>query len=150
MDKFDLYIYTDGSYDMKKNVGGYALVVINAHNEEVFREYERSKDSTSNRMEYTALIKAFEWLQKNHQPGTVLIQSDSQLLVNTYNQWMEGWARNNWTRSAGEIKNLDLVKRLFELKPKFPRVTVQWIKAHNGHEWNELVDELTRKAYAND
>lgn len=147
MEKFDLYIYTDGSYDMSKNIGGYALVVINSQNEEIFREYEKAKDSTSNRMEYTALIRALEYLEKSNHSGTVLIQSDSQLLVNTYNQWMISWEKNNWTRSAGEIKNLDLVKKLFELKPKFPQVKVQWIKAHNGHEWNELVDELTRKAY---
>lgn len=147
MEKFDLYIYTDGSYDMSKNIGGYALVIINSQNEEIFREYEKAKDSTSNRMEYTALIRALEYLEKSNHSGTVLIQSDSQLLVNTYNQWMISWEKNNWTRSAGEIKNLDLVKKLFELKPKFPQVKVQWIKAHNGHEWNELVDELTRKAY---
>jgi ribonuclease HI len=147
MEKFDLYIYTDGSYDMKKNIGGYALVVINGQNEEVFREYQKATDSTSNRMEYTALIRALEYLQEYPTPGTVLIQSDSQLLVNTYNQWMESWAQKGWVRSAGEIKNLDLVQKLFELKPKFPRVKVQWIKAHNGHEWNELVDQLTRKAY---
>lgn len=144
---YSLYIYTDGSYDIKKNIGGYALVVVNPQNEEIYRDYQKVADSTSNRMEYTALIESFKYLQNQNFKDSVLIQTDSQLLVNTYNQWMHSWAKNGWTRSAGEIKNLDLVQELFTLKSQFPNVTVKWIKSHNGHEWNELVDELTRKAY---
>src|SRR5690606_23241643 len=99
----------------------------------------------SNRMEYTALIEAFKYLQDQNFKDSVLIQTDSQLLVNTYNQWMHSWAKNGWTRSAGEIKNLDLVQELFTLKGQFPNVTVKWIKSRNGQEWNEMVYVITRK-----
>ncbi|HXV46581.1 MAG TPA: ribonuclease HI, partial [Nitrososphaera sp.] len=42
-----------------------------------------SKDSTNNVAEYTALVKAFEWLVAyNHVRDKVVINSDSQLVVN--------------------------------------------------------------------
>ena len=42
----------------------------------------------------------------------------SALLYNTLTQWIEGWKNNGWKRKTGEIKNLDLVKQLYEYSNK--------------------------------
>ena len=90
-------------------------------------------------MELTALIEAYEALPEDSK---VVVHSDSQLCVNTINQWAAGWERRGWRRKGGEVKNLDLVKRLFALAKAHPGVKLEWIKAHDGTRWNEYADAL--------
>jgi len=90
-------------------------------------------------MELTALIEAYKALPTDHG-GT--IHSDSQLCVNTINQWAAGWEKRGWKRKSGPIKNLDLVKELYALANRHPDVKLVWIKAHDGSRWNEYVDVL--------
>lgn len=148
---YDYFIYTDGSYDMDKNQGGFAFVVLNRKKEEIYRHHQSQTNSTSNRMEYMALISAMKWMDQNIsevRSKSVLVQADSQLLVNTYNSWMHSWAKDNW--SLGRMKgkrNLDLVEKMYDLKPLFPLLELKWVKAHNGEPWNELVDQLAKGAY---
>ena len=71
------------------------------------------------------------------------------LLVNTVTKWMENWEKNDWEKKDSKIKNLDLVKRLFNLTRKR---TVYWahVKAHSGLDdyfsrWNDVVDKLAQE-----
>jgi ribonuclease HI len=90
-------------------------------------------------MELTALIAAYETLPGDAE---VTVYSDSQLCVNTVNQWAAGWERRGWKRKTGPIANLELVKRLYQLANAHPRTKLQWIKAHDGSRWNEYADAL--------
>ena len=51
----------------------------------------------------------------------------------------------DWTKKNGEIKNLDIVKELYELYKKYP-VELVWVRGHVGTELNELADEWANKA----
>ena len=86
-----------------------------------------------------ALIEAYKKLPTE---ARVTLYSDSQLCVNTINQWAAGWERRGWKRKGGEVKNLDLVKRLWALAQARPGVKLEWIKAHDGTRWNEYADAL--------
>jgi ribonuclease HI len=89
-------------------------------------------------MELVALIEAFELLDDDE----VVVYSDSNLCVQTINDWAPGWAKRGWKRKGGEIANLDLVKRLYALVQAHPNARVRWIRAHAGHRWNEYADAL--------
>jgi ribonuclease HI len=95
--------------------------------------------TTNNRMELTALIQAYRLLPAD---ACVTVYSDSQLCVNTVNIWAAAWERRGWRRKDGAIKNLDLVRELYDLARAHPSVRVQWIRAHDGSRWNEYVDAL--------
>ena len=43
-----------------------------------------------------------------------------------------------------EVKNLDLVRELYELAKSRPRAKLQWIRGHEGSRWNEYADALSR------
>lgn len=104
------------------------------------------RQTTNNRMELTAILHALEYCQTHRDDvKTVTLYSDSNLCVQTYNSWMEGWKRRGWRRSRGAVENLDLVKQLDTLKQACPFVNLQWIKAHNGTKWNEYADRLTHE-----
>ena len=72
----------------------------------------------------------------------LVVYSDSQLCVNTINEWAPGWEKRGWKRKAGPIKNLDLVKELYALAGEKPQIELRWIRAHEGARWNEYADAL--------
>ncbi|MDY4514967.1 MAG: ribonuclease HI [Lachnospiraceae bacterium] len=141
-------IYTDGSARGNPDgPGGYGTILhyTDTKGELHVREYSQGYvRTTNNRMELMAAIVGLEALNR---PCQVELYSDSQYLVNAFNQhWIDSWQRKNWKRGKNEpVKNVDLWKRL--LKAKAPHeVTFIWVKGHDGHEQNERCDELATTA----
>ena len=131
-------IFTDGSCENNPGPGGWGFVVV--ENDAVVDErYGHVPDTTNNRMELQALIEAYKTLSADCK---VSIYSDSQLCVNTINQWAQGWEKRGWKRKTGPIKNLELVKELYALAKAHPHVELEWIRAHDGAKWNEYADAL--------
>ncbi len=131
-------VFADGSCEGNPGPGGWGAVWV--EEDEIVAELNGVDGSTTNnRMELTALIRAYERLPEDAE---LTVYSDSQLCVRTVNEWAEGWARRGWTRKSGPIANLELVKELCAQAAAHPRVTLQWIKAHDGSRWNEYADAL--------
>jgi len=82
-----------------------------------------------------------------HRPCDVEVHSDSQYVVNAFNQhWVEGWQRRGWKTAAKQpVKNPDLWRRLLSAMGPHD-VTWVWVKGHAGHELNERCDELATTA----
>ncbi len=134
----DTGVFTDGSCDPNPGPGGWGWVWVEG-GEIRGQGHGADPDTTNNRMELTALIEAYEALPED---ARIVVHSDSQLCVNTINQWAAGWEKRGWKRKGGEVKNLDLVKRLWALAQAHPGVKLEWIKAHDGTRWNEYADAL--------
>ncbi|MEM7409580.1 MAG: ribonuclease H [Myxococcota bacterium] len=131
-------VFTDGSCEGNPGPGGWGVVWV--ENDEVREEHSgRDVDTTNNRMELAALIAAYEMVPEDE---AVTIYSDSQLCVKTVNEWAAGWEKRGWRRKSGPIANLELVQRLYALSKTRPRVTLTWIRAHDGSKWNEYADAL--------
>ena len=86
-------------------------------------------------------------LEALNRPCTVEVYSDSQYVVNAFNQhWVDGWIKKGWKRGKNEpVKNVDLWKRLLAAKDRH-NVTFHWVKGHDGHPQNERCDELATTA----
>ncbi len=132
--------YTDGSADPNPGPGGWA--VIDAANEDVILTGSE-KHSTNIRMEGTAIREAIKLALLAHEP--VEIYTDSEFWINVLTKWAPVWEHNNWQKKQGEIKNLDLVKELYELYTTH-NVKLQWVKGHAFNELNELADEAAKSA----
>ncbi len=128
-------VYTDGACIPNPGNGGWAWALIDS-DQLVDQASGKMSETTSNRMEYFAMIQAIE----KHGPIIKVIFTDSQLLQKTSMEWRHQWKKNNYKK--GTVKNLDLVLRISELLDKHPQIKVEWVKGHNGNEWNEFVDEL--------
>ena len=129
-------IFTDGSASPNPGPGGFAVI---ENGKPIALGAE--KPSTNIRMEGLALKKAFEILD-GEEAG---ILTDSEFWVNVLVKWAPAWERNGWKKKNGEIKNLDIVKPLFELY-KNSKVKLKWLKGHAGHEFNEMADEWANRA----
>ncbi|MCI9516502.1 MAG: ribonuclease HI [Lachnospiraceae bacterium] len=141
-------IYTDGSARGNPDgPGGYGTVLhyTDAKGELHVREYSQGYvRTTNNRMELMAAIVGLEALNR---PCEVELYSDSQYLVNAFNQrWIENWQKKNWKRGKNEpVKNVDLWKRLLAAKAPH-NVKFIWVRGHNGHPQNERCDALATAA----
>ena len=131
-------VYTDGSCSPNPGPGGWGVVRV-VDGQVVAERHGADPDTTNNRMELKALIEAFAMLEDDDE---VTVYSDSNLCVQTINDWAPGWAKRGWKRKSGEIANLDLVKQLYAAVQEKPHARVVWIKAHAGHRWNEYADAL--------
>ena len=141
-------IYTDGAARGNPDgPGGYGTVLEyidtkgQMHTKEISQGY---KKTTNNRMELMAVIAGLEALNR---PCEVEVYSDSQYVVNAFNQhWIEGWIKKGWKRGKNEpVKNVDLWKRLLTAKEKHNVVFI-WVKGHDGHPQNERCDYLATSA----
>ena len=131
-------VFTDGSCEGNPGPGGWGFVWV--EDDRIVAEGSGFEPATTNnRMELRGLIEAFRALPPD---AVTTVYSDSQLCVNTINQWAAGWERRGWRRKTGSIANLDLVRELYDLAKSRPKVSLQWIRAHDGSRWNEYVDAL--------
>ena len=141
-------MYTDGAARGNPDgPGGYGTVItyIDSLGREHRREFSKGfKKTTNNRMELMAAIAGLEELKK---PCIVNLYSDSQYLVNAFNQkWIDSWQKKNWMRTAKEpVKNKDLWKRLLRAM-EMHEVHFHWVKGHAGHQENERCDCLATMA----
>jgi len=92
-------------------------------------------EATNNVAEYTAVIKALEWLLKNGFAGEeVEVRSDSQLCI----YQLQGFY------AVRSPRILPLYEKAVSLVRKFKRVRFRWVP----REENEEADALSRKAYS--
>lgn len=142
-------IYTDGACSGNPGPGGWA-VVFNTHNDcETMSGHER--ETTNNRMELMAVVKAYEKILSGKVRGTSFeLFSDSAYVVNAINScWLDKWQLNGWQTTRGEdIKNKDLWVRFNKVRARLMqkgiKIRVVKIKGHAGNAFNEYVDELAK------
>ena len=134
-------IYTDGSCLNNPGNGGWAAII--NINDEIKKISGSVKDTTNNKMELMAPIKALQEI-KEKQP--IEIYTDSQYVRLGITDWVHKWIKNNWQTSKKEpVKNKELWIQLYELTNSFD-VKWIWVKAHAGNILNEEVDLMAKQA----
>jgi len=131
-------IYTDGSCIGNPGPGGWGTIILIGDQEIELSGSE--PDSTNNRMEMMAMIKALEWIRSESgishdkiNQYKITIHSDSNLIVQTLNQ--------GWKRKA----NTDLWAEMDRLRAWLD-ITWTWVKAHANNALNNRADELANSA----
>ena len=132
--------YTDGACRGNPGPGGWGVLLrYNGHEK---RLYGGEAETTNNRMELMAVIKALESLKKSCD---VKLTSDSQYVLKGINEWMANWKKRGWkTASKKPVKNIDLWQRLDQLQQNHS-IEWSWVKGHSGHIENEIADELANQ-----
>ncbi len=133
-------LWTDGSADPNPGPGGFSVieqkdgkgapVVLGAE-----------EQSTNIRMEGKAIIAAIKYAGDEGCE----IHTDSQFWINVITKWAEGWKRRGWRKADGEVKNLDIVKEVYELYNKYD-VDLVWVKGHAFIKYNEMADQWAKRA----
>ena len=133
-------IFTDGACKGSPGPGGWGAVLRYKSNEKQL--YGGEPETTNNRMELLAVIRALEALTRSTR---VLITTDSQYVKKGITEWITNWKRNGWKTAARKpVKNSDLWRQLDQLVDQHD-VDWAWVKGHSGHPENELADSLANR-----
>ena len=133
-------IYADGACKGNPGPGGWGALI--QRDGKIREIHGGERQTTNNRMELTAVIRALEALD----PGTrARVHTDSQYVQLGIRDWIHSWKKRGWrTADKKPVKNEDLWRRLDELAREH-EIEWLWVKGHNGHDGNERADELANK-----
>jgi ribonuclease HI len=133
-------IYTDGACSGNPGPGGWGAVLrYRGREREIFGG---EPETTNNRMELTAAIRALETLKR---PVKVRVHTDSTYVKDGITRWIHRWKTNGWkTASRKPVKNAELWQRLDRALARHD-VAWHWVRGHAGHPENERADALARR-----
>ena len=133
-------IFTDGACRGNPGPGGWGVILrLGRHEKEL---WGGERETTNNRMEMTAAIRALEALKR---PVGGRVYTDSQYVLKGISEWIHGWKRNGWKTAGKEpVKNEDLWREMDRLAVQHKLEWI-WVKGHAGHPENERADELARR-----
>ena len=136
-------IYTDGACSGNPGPGGYGAVLVYNGKERELCGAEAN--TTNNRMELTAVIKALQALK---EPCEVTLTTDSKYVSDAITLgWAQGWKSKGWKKADGKpALNVELWDTLLELLDTHS-VSFVWVKGHAGHPYNERCDTLAVTCY---
>jgi ribonuclease HI len=131
-------IYTDGACSGNPGPGGWGAVLM-------YGDYKKEisggeADTTNNRMELTAVIRALSLLK---EPCQVEFYSDSKYVIDALEKgWAWGWKKRGWVKSDKKpAQNPDLWEELLALTQRH-KLVYHWVKGHDTNPWNNRCDEL--------
>ena len=149
----NIIIYTDGGCHGNPGPGGWGCVIIKEDEEQntlVKKLSGGEANTTNNRMELTAAIKALEAVYSDSQAkeSLVSVYSDSQYVKNGITSWIKNWKKNGWKTAAKKsVLNQDLWVELDRLYNSL-NIEWKWVKGHAGVEYNEVCDQLCQSEIA--
>ena len=133
-------IFTDGACRGNPGPGGWGVILRLGGYEKTLHGGEA--DTTNNRMELLAVIRALEALKR---PVQARVHSDSQYVLKGMREWLPNWKAKGWrTASKAPVKNADLWQTLDQLAAQH-QIEWIWVKGHAGHPENERADALANQ-----
>jgi ribonuclease HI len=136
-----IIIFTDGASSGNPGPGGWgAILLLPTHNRQVLELGGGERNTTNNRMELTAIIRALD-----ETPGKseeIDIFTDSTYVIRGITQWIWGWKKKGWVSLEGkEVANQDLWKTL-DRQVQVRKVSWHYVRGHSGIPGNERTDEI--------
>lgn len=112
---------------MSRDIGAFAYIIL-CNGDVVKKMAHRIAHETSNRAELKAILA-----------GCYNVPDGSSVLVKTDSQYALMTLSGRWQQR----KNTDLFECWkTKVLPRLGKVKFEWVKGHNGDEWNELCDQM--------
>jgi ribonuclease HI len=138
-----ILIFSDGACSGNPGPGGWASIV--ALPDGTVQELGGgAKDTTNNRMEMVAALRALITLEPK-EACTIVLYTDSTYLIRGITQWVFGWRAKGWKNAEGkDVANRDLWEELLREVTRLKPSTIDWkyVKGHAGFPGNERCDEI--------
>ena len=140
-DNIIINIWTDGACSGNPGPGGWGVLI--KYNNATKEISGSEKNTTNNRMEMMAVIKALKYIDTKSQ---INLYTDSKYVKEGITNWIISWKKNNWKNSQKkDVKNKDLWVELDSLSLKH-NINWNWVKGHSGNIENDIADKLATEA----
>lgn len=144
-------LFTDGSYDQKLHIGGWAYVAYH-DGTEIFHQVGSAAGASSNHFELLAVLNAATFAASLNLSCHILIWTDSFRVMEGVRRLLPIWRNNDWRKIDPNLRHRrralpdrDLWQSLDRILSKHPHIVVDWCKAHQGLDGNERADRLASK-----
>lgn len=139
-------VYTDGSCNPTHRIGGWAAIVLIDNQKIILKG--KDVNTTHQRMEIIAVLKALEYLQQNQLLDRPLnICADSQYVIDIRKRRHALEANNFLTKKGQPIRNDDLVQKLIRYLDN-PAIEFTKVTAHQKiaetENLNREADKIAR------
>lgn len=142
-----VFIYTDGScIRFKNNISkaGFGIYIPSKHIK-VGKPLLNQK-ITNNRAELTAIIESINYLDEEDLNKKLCIFTDSQYSIYIFTGTGERYEKDGYKKDGKDVPNIDLIKRILELKRKYNIVLLK-VRAHTEKKdehsnGNKIADKL--------
>ena len=139
-----IVIFTDGACTGNPGPGGWGSII--ALPDQTIQELGGSNpDTTNNRMEMAAAIRALAILEPPTEVSTILLYTDSTYVIRGITQWIWGWRSRGWKSAEGkDVANRDLWEELSRQVTRLKPATIEWkyVRGHSGYPGNERCDVI--------
>ena len=136
-------IFCDGACSPNPGIGGWGSILVALARADARKELSGAEpQTTNNRMELTAVIRALETLPPASEAA---VYTDSQYVQKGVSEGLADWKRRGWkTADKKPVKNRELWEELDRMRAQH-RVTWHWVRGHAGHPENERADALANR-----
>lgn len=152
-----LEVYIDGScrvHTTKRGSWGFVVVDPQANSQGstlgnitwriIDEKTEIVENTTISVMEMTAFKESLLYLIDHHIDDDITIYSDSQFVVNSYNEYLIKWINNKWkTPSGKDVFHKDIWMDIEEASRYIPFKLI-WVKAHEQNQFNNYIDKIVQ------
>jgi len=145
-----IYMYTDGSYDSNRRIGGYSAMIVNKNRYYGIFNEEKYTHTTSERMEIMAVIEGLRLIKEEGKRYDVHLYIDSENVIRGIND-IYIRCSYNWRKPNGSLySHIDLWERLLPLL-KNHHIITEHIKSHSEETYcskhkifNNVVDKMAK------
>jgi len=141
-----IIIYTDGASKGNPGPGGYGAI-ISFPNGKIIEIGGREDNTTNNRMELLATLKALLLVEERDTKTEIELFSDSAYVVNGLNGWVYAWEKNGWkTKEGNDVTNQDIWQSLFGVAFRLSKrgLKISKVAGHAGVVLNERADIIAQ------
>lgn len=149
---YTYHIFTDGACSGNPGPGGWAFAVYCTEGYKLHEQNGGENDTTNNRMELTAMIKAFEFMHATGNHLYYQFYTDSAYIFNCFRmEWYIGWEKNGWKNAKKQpVANQDLWEQLIKLYRDASSASFVFdiikVEGHSTNEYNNYVDKMAVQA----
>lgn len=131
----DFIAFTDGSCNNLSpyGEGGAAYIILDGQQNIVKQNSKGFIGVTNNKMELMAILSAVAAVPAG---SSLVVYTDSQYCIQVLTNKANA---NNYTRP-----NANVIRQYFNYASRLKSVRFQWIKGHDGNEFNEMVDAFAQ------
>jgi ribonuclease HI len=143
LDPSSVLIFSDGACSGNPGPGGWGSIVA-LPDGTVHELGGGNKETTNNRMEMTAAIRALASLSDGTS-GKIVLYTDSTYLIKGITQWIWGWRSRGWKNAEGQdVANRELWEELLRQVTRLKPALIDWkyVRGHSGFPGNERCDEI--------
>jgi len=144
-----IFIYTDGSCIRLNNIAKAGFgIYIPEKNIKISKPLLNQK-ITNNRAELTSIIECVDHLDENDLNKKICIFTDSQYSIYLFTGTGERYEKDGFKNKGVDVPNIDLIKRLLELKRTYNIVLLK-VRSHTDNKDEHSIGNKIADKLAND